>query len=122
MEFQLEGKRALITGSTSGIGQGAAEMLAAEGATVVINGRNEERGRAVVEKIRASGGTAILALGDVSADIGELHGDTQIDGMGMGQRGVNIQHTAHHDSHSASHAVGVAKESRFVWEPHRVEV
>jgi NAD(P)-dependent dehydrogenase (short-subunit alcohol dehydrogenase family) len=39
MDLQLAGKRALITGSTAGIGFAIAKALAAEGAAIVINGR-----------------------------------------------------------------------------------
>jgi NAD(P)-dependent dehydrogenase (short-subunit alcohol dehydrogenase family) len=70
MDLQLNGKRALVTGSTAGIGEAIARTLAAEGAMVVVNGRSERRGKAVVEAITAAGGTAILALGDVADDAG----------------------------------------------------
>src|SRR4051812_28718299 len=43
MDLQLKGKRALITGSTAGIGFAAALGLAREGAIVTLNGRSEER-------------------------------------------------------------------------------
>ncbi|MDR1395639.1 MAG: SDR family oxidoreductase, partial [Deltaproteobacteria bacterium] len=66
MDLGLNGKRALITGSTAGIGEAAARMLAAEGAAVVVHGRNELRGRTVCEGIRAAGGKAELVLGDFS--------------------------------------------------------
>jgi NAD(P)-dependent dehydrogenase (short-subunit alcohol dehydrogenase family) len=39
MDLQLEGKRALITGSTAGIGYAIAEALVQEGASVIVNGR-----------------------------------------------------------------------------------
>ena len=45
MDLQLTGKRALVTGSTAGIGLVAARLLAAEGAEVVVNGRTLERVR-----------------------------------------------------------------------------
>jgi NAD(P)-dependent dehydrogenase (short-subunit alcohol dehydrogenase family) len=54
MDLGLEGKRALVTGSTAGIGFAAAEALAREGATVTINGRGEERVRAAVARVRAA--------------------------------------------------------------------
>ena len=43
MDLQLDGKRALITGSTLGIGFAIARALAEEGAQVTVNGRTEER-------------------------------------------------------------------------------
>src|SRR3954453_18888121 len=42
MDLQLSGKRALVTGSTAGIGFAVAKGLAAEGAAVVVNGRGGE--------------------------------------------------------------------------------
>jgi NAD(P)-dependent dehydrogenase (short-subunit alcohol dehydrogenase family) len=43
MDLQLEGKRALVSGSTAGIGYAIAEGLAKEGATVIVNGRTQQR-------------------------------------------------------------------------------
>jgi NAD(P)-dependent dehydrogenase (short-subunit alcohol dehydrogenase family) len=70
MDMKLSGKRALVTGSTAGIGAGIARTLAGEGVSVVVNGRSERRGRAVVDEILAAGGKAVLALGDVASDEG----------------------------------------------------
>lgn len=53
MDFQLEEKIALVTGSTAGIGLAIAEVLAQEGATVIINGRSEERVQQAIEHIHA---------------------------------------------------------------------
>lgn len=70
MNLDLQGKRALITGSSSGLGEATARMLAAEGAGVVIHGRNEERVEAVAASIREAGGLATTALGDLATDEG----------------------------------------------------
>jgi len=51
MDLQLEGKKALVTGSTAGIGFATARLLAAEGASVVVNGRGQERVDAAIGKI-----------------------------------------------------------------------
>ncbi len=67
MDLLLRGKRALVTGSTAGIGEGIARALAAEGASVVVHGRNEEEARRVVDDI-ARLAPAAVALGDLSRD------------------------------------------------------
>ncbi|MFW0756299.1 SDR family NAD(P)-dependent oxidoreductase [Pseudomonas sp. H11T01] len=72
MNLQLEGKRALVTGASSGIGASIAEHLAAEGAKVIVHGRNEERARAIVTRIRNAGGEAEIALGDLCTDEGAV--------------------------------------------------
>jgi NAD(P)-dependent dehydrogenase (short-subunit alcohol dehydrogenase family) len=63
----LEGKRALVTGATSGIGRAAAEALARDGAYVLISGRSAERGGDVVEAIGAAGGEAELVPADLAS-------------------------------------------------------
>src|SRR6202047_4620242 len=63
----LEGKVALVTGATSGIGRPAAVQLAAQGATVIVHGRDAARGGAVVAEIENAGGSARF----VGADLGE---------------------------------------------------
>jgi 3-oxoacyl-[acyl-carrier protein] reductase len=68
MDMGLRGKRALVTGSTSGIGAQCARVLAAEGVSVVINGRNAERAEAVAAEIRAARGGAMIVLGDVTTE------------------------------------------------------
>lgn len=68
MDLQLEGKRALVTGSSSGIGEAIAKTLAREGVRVVVHGRNERRAVRVVAEIEAEGGAACVVLGDLSVD------------------------------------------------------
>jgi len=63
--MRLEGKVALITGGTSGIGSAAAVRFAAEGAAVAITGRNPERGDHVVQEIVANEGEALFIRSDV---------------------------------------------------------
>ncbi len=70
---QLDGKVAVITGSTSGMGRETAYLLAKEGAKVLITGRNEERAKAAVAKIVENGGVADYVLANTqdlnSADV-----------------------------------------------------
>jgi NAD(P)-dependent dehydrogenase (short-subunit alcohol dehydrogenase family) len=70
MNLKLAGKRALVTGSSSGIGESIAKTLAMEGATVVVHGRNTERTQRVVSEIVNQGGKAFAAIGDLSKDEG----------------------------------------------------
>lgn len=70
MDIQLTGKRALVTGSSSGLGEAIAKMLASEGATVIIHGRDKERAARVVQQILEKGGAAAMAIGDLATDSG----------------------------------------------------
>ncbi len=63
--MRMEGERALVTGSTAGIGRAVALAFAAEGAAVVVTGRNAERGAAVVSEIREAGGRAHFVAADL---------------------------------------------------------
>ena len=66
MDLQLQGRRALVSGSSSGIGEAIARMLAQDGARVVVHGRNRER----AEKVAAEIGAAGVAIGDLATDEG----------------------------------------------------
>ena len=52
MKIELKGRKAVVTGSTAGIGRAIAEGLARAGASVVINGRGEERVSAALREMR----------------------------------------------------------------------
>lgn len=63
----LSGKRALVTGSSSGIGAAVAKALARHGTSVVIHGfRNAGAAKRIAEEITTEGGNAVVVLGDVS--------------------------------------------------------
>lgn len=92
MDLQLKGKKALVTGSTAGIGFATAQALAAEGVAVVVNGRTQARVDAAMEKIRKAHPQANLSgiASDVSrvagcAKIIEAHGkvDVLVNNMGI---------------------------------------
>src|SRR5690349_8575555 len=72
--FSLDGKVALVTGGTRGIGSGVAQSLAAAGARVVVTGRNTQLAQKVVDRIRKEGGEA-TAVGC------DLMDDAQVDGL-----------------------------------------
>jgi NAD(P)-dependent dehydrogenase (short-subunit alcohol dehydrogenase family) len=65
MDLELSGKRALITGSSKGIGTEIAKVLALEGVRVVIHGRNEEAARSVAEQI-GGGDRVAVVIGELS--------------------------------------------------------
>ncbi|MGI9625175.1 MAG: SDR family NAD(P)-dependent oxidoreductase [Acidimicrobiales bacterium] len=60
-----EGLCAVVTGSTSGIGEATACAFGAAGASVVVTGRRSSEGQRVVDKVDAAGGTAIFVAADV---------------------------------------------------------
>ncbi len=72
MNLGLQGKIAVVSGSTAGIGLAIAVALAAEGARVIINGRTEERVNAALGKIRERVPNADLR--GVAADLGRASG------------------------------------------------
>lgn len=72
MDLQLRGRRALVTGSTAGIGYAIAERFAREGAEVIVNGRSEERVRVAIEKLGAAVPGSVLR--GVAADVGDARG------------------------------------------------
>ncbi|WP_371663025.1 SDR family NAD(P)-dependent oxidoreductase [Streptomyces sp. NBC_00280] len=78
---ELQGKKALVTGATSGIGRAIALKLAEAGATVYATGRRAELGKETVELIERAGGTGHFVVADVAnlddvrrlaAEVGEV--------------------------------------------------
>jgi NAD(P)-dependent dehydrogenase (short-subunit alcohol dehydrogenase family) len=76
MDLQLNGKRALVSGSTAGIGYAIVEALAAEGADVIVNGRTEARVTAAVQKLNSAGLKGKVQ--GFAADLGTSEGVSQI--------------------------------------------
>ena len=70
--FDLTGRKALVTGSTAGIGYAIAKELCDLGAEVCINGWTSERVEAALAKLRgeADDGRAFAAVGDVATAAG----------------------------------------------------
>jgi 3-oxoacyl-[acyl-carrier protein] reductase len=62
----IEGKVALVTASSKGLGRGSAEALAAEGVSVVINGRSVEALEATEAALRAAGAEVLAIPGDAT--------------------------------------------------------
>ena len=108
MDLQLNGKRALITGSYRGTGAGLARVLAREGAQVWVHGFETEPAEAVAQSIRQEGFEAHAVAGDirnddgardVAASVGEI--DVLVNNYGVAEGGswesptedwINIYH------------------------------
>lgn len=95
--FRLDGKVAVITGSTRGLGWAMAEAMAAQGATVVINGRSPAEVEARVDELREAGhaadgwpadladlDAAVAGLDRIAADAGRL--DIVVNNAGINAR------------------------------------
>ena len=70
MDLQLKGHRAIVTGSSVGIGEAIARKLAAEGAAVIVHGRRAHAVNAAAQAISADGGQAEGLTADL-ADPGD---------------------------------------------------
>lgn len=84
LDLQLEGKKAIVTGSTGGIGYGIARALLNEGAVVVVNGRQQESVDQAIDQLQEeTGATALGFAGDMSlaetaTALYEAHPDAEI--------------------------------------------
>jgi len=85
MDLELTGKRALVSGSTLGIGRAIAESLAREGAEVIVNGRNADRVAQAVEELSAIGTASGLA-----ADLSTVGGADALASFATGNGPVDI--------------------------------
>ena len=65
-QFRIEGKIAVVTGASRGIGEGIAIGLADAGATVIITARDQERLEGVASTISKRGGTCSVVMGDIT--------------------------------------------------------
>jgi len=96
MAGRLDGKTAIVTGSSSGIGEGIAKRYAEEGANVVTNSRSLERAESTAEAIREDGGTAVAAEADVSEKAGvEALVDAAVEAFGALDVMVNNAGVSH---------------------------
>lgn len=64
--MKLQGKTAIITGATSGMGKGIAERFVQEGAAVILSGRDKQRGSDLEKQLRELNGRVVFVPGDVS--------------------------------------------------------
>ena len=65
----LNGSVAIVTGASSGIGEGIADMLSGEGVKVALVARREKELQRVAEGIRQRGGTALVAPADLRDEV-----------------------------------------------------
>lgn len=84
MDLQLNGRPALVTASSGGIGAAIAARLAEEGCPVLVHGRDRGRAAAVAAGITAAGGTAEVVLGD-------LTDPAQVEAVAEAARGYGVR-------------------------------
>lgn len=87
MGLDLGGMRALVTGSSSGIGAGIAAYLANEGVQVAVHGRDADRTAEVARSIVNAGGKAVAVIGDIATDAG---GDAVARAVNDAMGGIDI--------------------------------
>ncbi|HYZ02336.1 MAG TPA: SDR family oxidoreductase [Candidatus Binatia bacterium] len=77
VDTTLAGRTALVTGSSGGIGEAVARVLAASGAEVVVSGRDAERAQGVVNAIAKAGGRAHALTADLGAEPADVRAFAQ---------------------------------------------
>lgn len=119
---KLQGKVALVTGGSSGIGRAAALAFVREGAKVVLAARGEERGAEVAQEIKKAGGDAVFVkadmakASDIEALVGraiELYGRLDIAFNNAATPGENLRPLADFTEEEFDHIVGV--NLKAVW-------
>lgn len=93
MTGRLDGRVAIVSGSTRGIGRTIAEMFAAEGAKVAVTGRTVDRGAKVVSGIRDEGGEAEFFALDIT-DESSVHSVTDAVAERFGRLDILINNAA----------------------------
>jgi len=79
----FEGKTAIITGASSGIGYATARLFAQEGANIVASGRRDDQLQTLLDEIAAAGGEAVAVPGDVrDEDVAKRLVDTAVSRFG----------------------------------------
>jgi len=84
MDLRLDGKLALVTGSTAGIGLAIATALAREGARVIVNGRSQSSVNDVVAQLKSA------SVGDVLGFAGDLGATASAEAIARAHPGVEI--------------------------------
>ena len=113
---RLDGRTALVTGSTDGVGRLVARRLGDAGARVLVHGRDRQRGERVVGEIRQGGGSAEFLAADLSslAEVRGLAGEVQqrtdrldilINNAGIGTGGPGAPRQTSADGHELRFAV-----------------
>ena len=114
---RLDGKVAIITGSTSGMGRDTAYLFAKEGAKVVVTGRNEARAKQVVDNIKAEGGEAIYVIADTADGEVRIKADNVVECVGYAPNGDLFEALRYGKAkpYQIGDAAGVANILNAIW-------